>query len=492
MIDVTLDGVSSTPRDIAELLGSKLTYTHKTYLRGRDAYDYHNGVHTPVQLENRALYAYSHDGKLTTQAGYMPRVARLLKAAGYEPRLCDLSGPRRRPDCYVADYRELTSRMSLRVKQPECLAAMLASAKIGLGGIIWAPTGFGKTHLIEAWSLLHPKANIDIVVKPVAVAERIVRQLSRTIPDVGQIGGGQRRRGRVTVTTADSLHLANGDVDYVICDEAHQLLTDRLSEQIATTYTESINYGLSATPYSRSDGAHARLEGLFGQLLFRMTYQEAVELGLVVQLRVKWLPVVMDNNPAANRRDTAKKQHGIWRNTYRNKIIADAANTYRPDQQVLILVETVEHAIHLRQQLPDYTLCYATLAPGEFAEYVQKGLLPSNEPRMIPARREDLRKAFEAGDVKKVIATDVWSTGVDFASLSVLIRADARGSEIMDTQGPGRASRIHDGKEYGEVIDLIDYFDSSFLGKSKGRFATYDSLGWEQDWPQTGRRPRAS
>ncbi len=372
----------------------------------------------------------------------------------------------------------------------QAIANMMASARTGLGGIAWAPTGWGKTFTIEAWCLLHPKANIDVVIKPVAVADRIYRQLSRSIPNVGRIGGGHKYRGRVTVTTADSLHLANGDVDFVIVDEVHMLLSDRFATLIAETYPDAIKFGLSACPYSRSDGAHARLEGLYGPLLFHMTYQEAVDLGLVVPLRVRWLPVSMTTNPASGKKETAKKRHGIWRNQYRNQIIADAANEYGPDKQVLILVETVEHAVYLRQLLPDYELCYSDLNASEFATYVEAGLLPRNEPRMIPERRESLRTAFEMGTVKKVIATDVWSTGVDFTELSVLVRADGRGSEIIDTQGPGRASRIHDGKEYGEIIDLIDYFDQSFLGKSKGRHRTYESLEWKQDWPQISRRLR--
>lgn len=109
-----------------------------------------------------------------------------------------------------------------------------------------------------------------------------------------------------------------------------------------------------------------------------------------------------------------------------------------------------------------------------------------NEPAMTPAIRDKMSKDFEAGTLKKVIATDVWSTGVDFPMLSVLIRADARASEIMDIQAPGRVVRRHDasGKEHGIVIDCLDSFDPGFKKRSFERKKTYDEQGWEQTFPK--------
>lgn len=483
LIDVSLDGLSPTPLAIGELLAKNLCYAHKVHLRGREAYDYATHEYVPVRIENRALYAISPDGKLTTQAGFMPKVCRLLEAAGYSPRYLDLSAPRTRPGCFQANYQQLAYRMQLRPKQPECLAAMLAATAANMGGIIWAPTGFGKSFLTEAWCHLHPAARIDIVVKPVEVAKRIFRQLSESIPNVGQIGGGQRRQGRVTVITADSLHLVDGDADFLLGDEIHLLAATRYAEQISSVYRDTINFGFSATPFGRLDGAHARLEGMFGQVLFKLTYPEAVALGLVVPIRVNWLPVRMTSNPAEGRRDVYHKRLALWQNPVRNAIFAEAARVYPDNHQCLMLVETVEHAIHLRQLLPEYRLCYGSLDAGESAEYIRQGLMGADEPRMVPEYREQLRSSFEAGTLQKVIATDVWSTGVDFASLRTMFRLDGRGSEIIDTQGPGRVSRIHDDKGYGEIYDAIDYFDRQCFGKSQSRRRTYASLEWEQNWP---------
>jgi superfamily II DNA or RNA helicase len=105
-----------------------------------------------------------------------------------------------------------------------------------------------------------------------------------------------------------------------------------------------------------------------------------------------------------------------------------------------------------------------------------------------------MQEDFESGKLKKVIATDVWSTGVDFPQLSVLVRADARSSEIIDIQAPGRVVRRHDasGKQYGMVIDFMDHFDGTFLRRSHDRRRSYNRQGWEQNNPGGVRRTRSS
>jgi len=127
-------------------------------------------------------------------------------------------------------------------------------------------------------------------------------------------------------------------------------------------------------------------------------------------------------------------------------------------------------------------MCYDKMDGDMHTSLIKKGMLDmEDEPPMTPAARDQMSRDFVAGTLKKVIATDVWSTGVDFPQLSVLIRADARASEIMDIQAPGRVVRRHDasGKAHGLVIDCMDYFDGAFLRRSMERKKTYMKQGWE-------------
>jgi len=480
MIDVSPDGVSPLHPEIIRLLSPHLTYQHKQLLRGLDAFDNVTGERQNMAFENRHLFGIEQ-GRLTTGYGFIPKIARVLTEYGHQVHYYDLSPPRQREGCYVADWDALLRTFSeFRPRQFECLQ-IIDQAQ---GGIINAPTGFGKTVLIAMLAILYPHAKIHIVVKPTDVARRIVRQLSRYLPLVGQVGGGKRKLGRVTVFTADSLHLSDGDCDFLFADEGHLLMAESYARELGRAYRISRNFTFTATPEGRLDGADARLEMFFGPQIFYMSYPEGVALGLVAPIRVRWLTIQCRFNPAANKTGTARDRWGIWRNQERNQQIADDARTnYPAEKQVLILTATVDHAIHLWNCLPEYELCYGETEENHLDEYKRSNILPQSFLPMTAHRREALRAGFEAQQVKKVIATDVWSTGVDFAPLQVLYRADARESVQLDTQGPGRTSRVFGGKEYGEVVDCYDAWDKAFKRKSGIRHKHYAQHEWEQDWP---------
>lgn len=483
LIDVSPDGKNPLPPEIVSALAPGLTYTHKTFLRGRAAYANPEGVYRPVSLQTRTLYRLD-EGRFTCAAGFAQSIVQKLRSLGHHVRELDLTADHHRPNRFQLFANNIDQVLQYRARQQECVETMDRHR----GGVIKAPTGFGKTSLICAMALRYPYANIHIVVKQVAVASRIMRQLRKYLPSVGMLGGGKAQWGRVMVITADSVHRSNGDADFLFGDECHQLVTDNYANKLAEIYRFSRNFGFSATPFGRMDGAEVRLEGLFGPLLFEMSYAEAVRLGLVVPIRVRWLPIRMDKNPAKGKKDTAQKRWGIWRNAFRNRIIADEVRTIPADEQVLVLVETVEHAVHLWQELKDFALCYAEMKPEEFNNYKATGMLPQHFVDVTSEVRYNMQLAFEQQQLKRVIATDVWATGVDFTALQTVVRADARSSEILDTQGPGRASRLHDGKEYGQVIDTIDYWDDDFLRRSKSRYGTYKELEWDQDWDQGKRQ----
>jgi superfamily II DNA or RNA helicase len=480
LIDVSPDGFSPLPRQIGELLMPLLTYQYKKLLRGAEAFDYATGDRHHIQIENRYLYTMEQ-GRLTTGYGFIPAFMQTLQRYGHEVHVVDISPPRERPNCYEPDWDALYKAFQFRPRQEECIQ-LIASLE---GGVIKAAPGFGKTEIIGMAGILFPNANIHVVVKPVDVAKRIVRRLTRFFPNVGQVGGGKRTMGRVTVFTGDSLHLSDCDADFLMADEGHMLMPDTYAEQLSR-YRITKNFTFSATPHTRMDGTSARMQMFFGPVIFDLPYAEAVALGLTVPIKVRWLDIALDHNPADEKTGTAKDRWGIWRNADRNAIIAHDIHTNNgdPNKQVLVLCATFEHAVNLWQHLPEFELCYAPKDEAEIEGYIRSRMLPRGFIPMTPQRRDAMRAGFEAGTLKKVICTDVWSTGVDFEQLQVLYRADARESEDLDTQGPGRTSRIFEGKEYGEVVDCFDRFDTGYRRKSETRRRHYKTNEWEQvDWP---------
>lgn len=485
-IDISADGRAALPVPVRQLLEPTLTYTHYIRQMGFKAWDAQGHRH-PMRTEQKVLFTYDGLGRLVTKAGFLPQITQKLDEAGYRVQHVERTPVHSRPDRFRTDWDEVFRLFQLKARQDETLAALAGHDR----GIIEAPTGYGKSFSFSCVPVLFPEANILIVCTRKDVVETIVRQLAKYVPSVGQIGGGKHNNGRVLVCTAQSLHHVKfDDTDIVLADEAHELAAGTYAKNLGR-FNWARMFAFSASPWGRQDGTSIRLRALFGENIFTMTYQEALALDLVVPIRVEWLNVALNSNPAGGLNDVPRRRYGLWRNDERNAIIAAKAGTYGPDEQVLIMCTTFEHAVHLRQHLPDYTLCYAERAEDDklFTRYVRDGLLPENEPRMTDRRRQQLRLDFEAGKLKKAIATDIWSTGVSFNGLSVLIRADARSSTIMDTQIPGRVCRKHapTDKSVGILVDCLDQFDAGFRDAARKRRRNYEAKGWEQFVPSPPR-----
>lgn len=472
--------LKSLDQDVRFLIEPYLTYTYQQYLRGIDRYDPRTGIDKgPIKFEERKIYKYDQPGRLCCGIGFLPKIKKLLNLAKCNVTIQDCNPVHIRPNRFQEDWDAVSCSISFRSKQDECLLKIATNEY----GVIQAPTGFGKGIIIAAACLLYPNAKIHVVTPSKDLVEKTVRSLSKYIPNIGQVGAGKKFVSRITVFSADSLHLSDGDVDILLADEIHELAAPSYSEPLAK-YRYSRNFGFSATPEGRFDGSDAKLESLFGEKIFTLSYQEAVNLNLVVPIIVEWLDIRSSINPCENKKETSKKRWGIWRNEQRNQIIADKANSFDKDDQVLILVETVEHLFFLRSLLPDFSVCYSEngLSSKDMETYKKWKLMNSNEQPITFKEREKLRRDFESGTIKKAIATKIWATGVDFEGLSVLMRADATGSTIMDIQSPGRVSRINtkSAKPYGLVIDCMDHFDNGFKKKSTSRKKTYEKQGWLQ------------
>ncbi len=480
-IEVSADGKQPLSPQTYHTLEQPLYYTHISFVYGAAAYDPLTGEHQRTSHERRRLFQYDAHGRFVCQKGFYPKIKALLIQMGYEVLYIDKDDAK--PEkTYQADWNRIFERFELRPRQDDCLAQI----DMHDYGLIDAPPAFGKTHLMGMVACMYPHAKIDIVTKRKDVVGRIKNLLIRWVPSVGQIGGGKKDQNRrVTVYTADSLHHSDFDADILMADEAHELMTDRLAEMLAR-YWYSRNYCFTATPDTRLDNAHYRMEGIFGPCIFKMTQQEAEALGLVSHVYVQWIDVDCGGvNPAGSFQSlVSQKRHGIWRNRWRNQAIAAVARSFLSDNlQVLILVDTVEHALQLRELLPEATLCYSegALDGVKHASYVRAGVLGADE-FMTTQRRIELRQAFERRKVMCCIATGVWSTGVSFDSLNVLIRGDGGDSDTFNVQIPGRVCRIDPatGKEAGILVDINDIWDQKFQGRSQNRRRAYHKRGWTQ------------
>lgn len=495
----------STPK-IKDLLTPHLRYIEKEFKRGREEVQRRKAglpIFDEVEWE---CYTLDHKGRLATSFGFHDRLKGLLEDKGYEvesrwaSKVEEAAYLERAAKVYDPQWDRLEQFLSnsgfeFRYKQRKALRLMAEHHH----GRIDCPPGWGKGTVICLAAVLFPKAIIDVTTKRVDVMrQRLFPELAANLPSVGMVGGGKREKGRrVTCYTADSLHHARPNADFVFVDEGHEACADNFAASLGMFHHARM-WMFSASWDMRLDNKDMRAEAIAGPIRLSVSYQKCVELGIVSPIKIIWTDVIMDENPCSDALTSVKKKElGYWTNAYRNKLIARDANLYDDDTQVLITVETLEHAMRLKELLPDFRVVYSGQGLDEKdLEWFQE-TFPETFREITPEKRARMAKRFEEGRLKKVIATTVWNVGVNFRNLEVLIRADGGGSPINDTQIPGRNSRTNtavvktDGTKHKHVAIVHDYkdqFDTGCQKKAAGREASYTKHGWEQITPKRDKR----
>jgi superfamily II DNA or RNA helicase len=366
----------------------------------------------------------------------------------------------------------------------EVVLAKIATCDMGQ---IEAPTGEGKTWIITQVCKMYPTKNIVIVVASIDEAQSLRNRLLDLFPvtQVGQIGGGKKQKGkRITVCVKNSLlHVDLPRCDLLLFDECHTAGSDATSKALMHA-NNCKRFGFTATPEKRSDKADMAVEAIFGPVIHVTTYQESQDRGNVVPITVI-MRSVKQGPTISSKNTTVIDRHGIWRNEFRNKLIArDIDEFTKNDEQLMVSSKTVEHACEILRFHPGTPLVYANMPKKWLQKYEKLGVLVPGEHPITVRDRAAMLDAFKAAKLRKVITT-CWKRGVDFPSLRVLIRTDGTASQIDNTQLPGRLSRLDDGKAGGLLIDYLDEFHQTLHNRAKRRIRDYKKKGWKVIMPKT-------
>lgn len=449
-----------------ELLARKLTYDRREQKGGNSK----EVTVTPTYLFRE------EDGGLIVPAGLTNIVLNTLHNCGVETTYQNLNPP----DKFEPAYENVDL---LRPGQEDIIASIIANDM----GIIWAPTGVGKSYLIRQICKIWDKANIviccaskDIVYQTYA---ELLEMFSASV--VGFVGDGKNQNDRRIVCVVDkSLMKVNlSKCDIFIYDEVHRAAAPKVAEVVASIQGARM-YGFSASPFGRSDKADLETQAMFGPVICKVEYEEAKAQGNVVPIDV-WVMPVIGIRPEDRTTTVAMERWNIWRSSDRNAVIAEAVDwaftTFGRDSQMLITVRTVEHAVYLGYQLRrmDFALVYAQMDGEDRLRWEKLGMLPKGIHPITSDQREQMRIDFKDGKLKRAIATSVWGTGIDFPQLNILVRADGQGGTIPNTQLPGRVTRKSDGKNVGIVIDFDDKFQKTLAGRYQRRATDYRKRGWQ-------------
>lgn len=467
-------------RKLFGLLSNELTYTCKKYLATYEQRKENRGRFMELtDVECFLVRKYDGVKHLVTPFGYWTRIRKLLKKNGYETEYQDLTPDGSRVQAFKP-YWDRIKHIRLRgEKQRFMLRRMLEEER----GQYCFPTGAGKSFLGQLLPQLLVKARVLITTKHQEPLLDWYNELRRHVADVGIWCSRKQKNwgARVMCVSAGSLARARDlNPHYVVVDEAHELATPHYLPKLRL-FPQAKMLALSANYRDRMDEADFELEGLFGPLVASMTYDEAVEAGLIVPIEVMWRTVRLKKAPFVDLDGVLLKKVGLWRNRTRNRMIVEDAQHFE-EEQVLITVKTVEHGLRLQRMLPGYELVYSKLSENRRKQLVKLGLLQPHDLPMTDNQRLQCKLDFENGALKKAIATTVWNRGVNFHRLQVLIRADGGASRIDATQIPGRLSRLCSliGKQCGLLLDYDDQFHERLEENSAARRRTYKRLGWKQ------------
>jgi superfamily II DNA or RNA helicase len=375
----------------------------------------------------------------------------------------------------------VTQGIDWRNRQKEVMVKLLANT----GGVIVCPTGFGKTFLIKILARMYKTAKIVFTVTTTDVARRVYADLKSELgDDVGFVGDGHYKLRRIIVCVAKSLHKCPKEVNLVLCDECHELLTVNYIKMLSQ-FMRARMFGFTASPVGRTDGTDALAHAIFGPVLIDVSYAEGVAGGNILPISVRMYQVTTGPDINNIKDSNTALRYGVWRNQSRNQLIADVTNQTRQevgeDAQILIMVDKIEHAFLLGQLLPDFMVVTGDMDKARYWKLRNQGVILEGQRTCSKDWRAHCLREFEANRMKRVIATMVWKQGVDFRDLAVLVRADGLASKINAIQIPGRLSRL--GKETvktrGILVDFFDEFSKRLKARSYSRLRVYKSSGWD-------------
>lgn len=241
-----------------------------------------------------------------------------------------------------------------------------------------------------------------------------------------------------------------------IYDEAHFLGTDTIQSIFKASKSCRYMFGLTGTDW-REDGADLLLESVCGKRIYNMPSSILIEKGYLVQPKITMLEVPPWPESLPRNYQSIYNKY-IVNNDIRNEMIVDATRKLiEKGRRPLVLVRYLSHGdtVALADGLSNYPIYFVN---GE----------------VDGETRKEVKREFENGDLKCLIASAVFDIGVNIPCLDALVLAGGGKSSVKTLQRIGRVIRTFDNKKDAIVVDFID--NALYLDKhSATRVAVYET-----------------
>lgn len=360
-------------------------------------------------------------------------------------------------------------------------------------GILWLPTGSGKTEIAVGLALRLPGTWLFLVHKKDLLNQTAERYEARTGLKAGRIGDGQWDVQKFTVATFQTLfaaiksskHARHDEavdllrrVQGLIVDEAHTLAADSFWKLSMMTKSAYYRVGMSGTPLARGDKRSMFTVAALGGIIYRIRPQVLIDRGLLARPDIKmvnvdqpeadWLGDKMDKESqfSATWKSEPRTFQGVYgkyivRSAKRNAAIVEAAK--RATKPCLLFVKEIGHGELLSERLTK---------AGIATEFV----FGSTNTHKRAAAIERLIRS----EIDVLVCSVIFQEGTDIPELRSIIIASGGKSGIAAVQRVGRGMRMAKGK--GSTFEVWDIWDTGrkMLAKhAKARRKAYEDEGYE-------------
>lgn len=438
--------------------------------------------------------------------GYIERVSEYASVKNYQ---LNISNPN--PIHQTIHVRSPSlQNISLREYQKGLVQLCLQKGR----GVIKSPPRSGKTVMAGALINCFPNSRSLFLCHKKDLVWQTEEEFQRFGFSVGVVGAGRHELDKdVTIATHQTfvryVEEFGTAYDVVIVDECHHISS--LSVNYAKILTKLIapwRIGFTATPPEETSAQRA-LEGLLGPKIGELEPEEAQRLEVLAKPKIVILKSPEKSSRLKHMSYREAYKAGIMRSRSRNRMIVKKAVEYMDEgMTVLILVTRVPHGFYLKQVFdllaPDYSVPFVCSdidadTQREISR-LKKRISSSSDKakravklmqedldelqglrknvRAMSEKRNELRKALDRGDIRCVVATNIWNEGVNIPNLSCVINAAGGKSETATIQMASRSMTAAPGKEWAYIIDLFDDTHNSFISHFGNRVCLYIEEGW--------------
>lgn len=397
----------------------------------------------------------------TFPSGWVPIVRKAAEREGFQVQLLDHRIAPALPDPqadieWLYDYQE----------------AAVDAVERSHHGILWVPTGGGKTEIACGLAKRLNCPWLFLVHRKSLLNQTAARFLARCGEQAGTIGEGRWQPSEwFTVATFQTLVRALKDkrsrarakalleqAGGLIVDECHVLPADSFWKVAMLAKNAYYRVGLSGTPLARGDRKSTQAIAALGPVLYRIKAETLVDRGRLAKPTIRMVEVVQEVEAP-----TWQGVEGlaIVRSPLRNRVLTNIAK--KAAKPALCFVKQLKHGHRLKQRFEKAGL------KVEFAQ-----------GKHSVVWRENLVRSLERGDIDVLICTVIFQEGIDIPSLASVINAAGMKSIIAALQRLGRGLRTDQGKKMTvEVWDIHDKGNKHLEKHTRTRVKAYASEGYQ-------------